>query len=64
MIAVGFRPKKFFIFSDSDCVGGVFYRNISRISRQITITQAKSTLGSRIREPFDSCDPYGSDDLG
>jgi tryptophanyl-tRNA synthetase len=45
IIAVGFKPEKTFIFSDFDFVGGAFYRNVSRISRQITITQAKSTFG-------------------
>lgn len=45
IIAVGFKPEKTFIFSDFDYVGGEFYRNVSRISRQITITQAKSTFG-------------------
>lgn len=45
IIAVGFNPEKTFIFSDYDYIGGEFYRNVSRISRQITITQAKSTFG-------------------
>ncbi|PAV23327.1 tryptophanyl-tRNA synthetase [Pyrrhoderma noxium] len=45
IIAVGFKPEKTFIFSDYDFVGGAFYRNISKISRQITINQAKSTFG-------------------
>ncbi|CAL1703445.1 unnamed protein product [Somion occarium] len=45
IIAVGFKLEKTFIFSDFDYVGGAFYRNISKISRQITINQAKSTFG-------------------
>lgn len=45
IIAVGFNLEKTFIFSDFDFVGGSFYRNVSRISRQITINQAKSTFG-------------------
>lgn len=45
IIAVGFDMSKTFIFSDYDFVGGPFYRNISKISRQITINQAKSTFG-------------------
>ena len=45
IIAVGFRLEKTFIFSDYDFVGGPFYRNVSKISRQITINQAKATFG-------------------
>jgi len=45
IIAVGFKLEKTFIFSDYDFVGGPFYRNVSRISRQITINQAKATFG-------------------
>ena len=45
IIAVGFKPEKTFIFSDYDFVGGAFYRNVSKISRQITINQAKATFG-------------------
>lgn len=45
IIAVGFKPEKTFIFSDYDYLGGAFYRNISKISRQITINQAKATFG-------------------
>ncbi|TFY74407.1 hypothetical protein EWM64_g9605 [Hericium alpestre] len=45
IIAVGFKLEKTFIFSDYDYVGGAFYRNISKISRQITLNQAKATFG-------------------
>ncbi|KDQ33943.1 hypothetical protein PLEOSDRAFT_1099891 [Pleurotus ostreatus PC15] len=45
IIAVGFDLEKTFIFSDFDFVGGPFYQNVSRISRQITCSQAKSTFG-------------------
>ncbi|KZV68080.1 tryptophanyl-tRNA synthetase [Peniophora sp. CONT] len=45
IIAVGFNPAKTFIFSNYDYVGGAFYRNISKVSRQITINQAKATFG-------------------
>ncbi|KAM5542638.1 hypothetical protein V8D89_003599 [Ganoderma adspersum] len=45
IIAVGFKLEKTFIFSDYDFVGGAFYRNVSKISRQITINQAKATFG-------------------
>ncbi|OSD02009.1 tryptophanyl-tRNA synthetase [Trametes coccinea BRFM310] len=45
IIAVGFKLEKTFIFSDYDFVGGPFYRNVSKISRQITINQAKATFG-------------------
>jgi len=45
IIAVGFNLEKTFIFSDFDFVGGAFYRNVSKISRQITCSQAKATFG-------------------
>ncbi|KAL5490574.1 WRS1 [Sanghuangporus weigelae] len=45
IIAVGFNREKTFIFSDYDFVGGTFYKNVSKISRQITINQAKATFG-------------------
>ncbi|KAI0345207.1 tryptophanyl-tRNA synthetase [Trametopsis cervina] len=45
IIACGFNLEKTFIFSDYDFVGGAFYRNVSKISRQITINQAKATFG-------------------
>lgn len=45
IIAVGFNLEKTFIFSDYDFVGGPFYRNVSKISRQITLSQAKATFG-------------------
>lgn len=45
IIAIGFDVNKTFIFSDYDYVGGAFYRNVSKISRQITISQAKATFG-------------------
>ncbi|KAF8579477.1 tryptophanyl-tRNA synthetase, partial [Ramaria rubella] len=55
IIAVGFKPHKTFIFSDFDFVGGAFYRNVSRISRQITITQAKSTFGFQDSDNIGKC---------
>ncbi|KAF8531623.1 tryptophanyl-tRNA synthetase [Gautieria morchelliformis] len=55
IIAVGFKPEKTFIFSDFDFVGGAFYRNVSRISRQITITQAKSTFGFQDSDNIGKC---------
>ncbi|GJE87932.1 tryptophan--tRNA ligase [Phanerochaete sordida] len=45
IIAVGFDMSKTFIFSNYDYMGGPFYRNVSKISRQITINQAKATFG-------------------
>ncbi|KAI5119571.1 hypothetical protein M0805_006456 [Coniferiporia weirii] len=45
IIAVGFKLEKTFIFSDYEYVGGAFYRNVSKISRQITLNQAKATFG-------------------
>ncbi|KAI0274372.1 tryptophanyl-tRNA synthetase [Russula aff. rugulosa BPL654] len=45
IIAVGFKLEKTFIFSDYEYVGGPFYKNVSKISRQITVSQAKATFG-------------------
>ncbi|KAJ7632132.1 hypothetical protein FB45DRAFT_1026324 [Roridomyces roridus] len=45
IIAVGFDLSKTFIFSNYGYVGGAFYENISKISRQITYSQAKATFG-------------------
>ncbi|KAJ3762610.1 tryptophanyl-tRNA synthetase [Lentinula raphanica] len=45
IIAVGFNPEKTFIFSNYDYVSGPFYENVSKISRQITYSQAKATFG-------------------
>ncbi|RDB21564.1 Tryptophan--tRNA ligase, cytoplasmic [Hypsizygus marmoreus] len=45
IIAIGFDLKKTFIFSDYEYMGGSFYKNISKISRQITYSQAKATFG-------------------
>jgi tryptophanyl-tRNA synthetase len=45
IIAVGFNLEKTFIFSDFDYVGGPFYHNVVKISRQITYSQAKATFG-------------------
>ncbi|THV07999.1 tryptophanyl-tRNA synthetase [Dendrothele bispora CBS 962.96] len=45
IIAVGFDVNKTFIFSNYDYISGAFYENISKISRQITYSQAKATFG-------------------
>ena len=45
IIAVGFKLEKTFIFSDYDYLGGPFYRNVSKVSRQITLSQARATFG-------------------
>ena len=45
IIAVGFNLNKTFIFSDLDFVGGVFYHNVVKISRQISYNQSKATFG-------------------
>lgn len=45
IIAVGFNLEKTFIFSDFEYVGGPFYHNVVKISRQITFSQAKATFG-------------------
>jgi tryptophanyl-tRNA synthetase len=45
IIAVGFNLEKTFIFSNYGFIGGEFYKNISKISRSITYSQAKATFG-------------------
>lgn len=45
IIAVGFNLEKTFIFSDLEFVGGVFYHNVVKISRQISYNQSKATFG-------------------
>lgn len=45
IIAIGFDPKKTFIFSDFEYVGGAFYRNIVRFSKRVTFNKAKAIFG-------------------
>jgi tryptophanyl-tRNA synthetase len=45
IIAVGFDPKKTFIFSDIGYMGGAFYENVVRVSRQITTSTARAVFG-------------------
>lgn len=45
IIACGFDLDKTFIFSNYGYMGGSFYENVSKISRQITYNQAKATFG-------------------
>ncbi|CAG8983692.1 hypothetical protein HYALB_00006261 [Hymenoscyphus albidus] len=45
IIAVGFDPKKTFIFSDYDYMGGAFYKNITRISKGVTLNVARAVFG-------------------
>ena len=45
IIACGFDLEKTFIFSDYEFMGGPFYQNVSRVSRQITYNQVKATFG-------------------
>ena len=45
IIAIGFDPKKTFIFSDFEYVGGAFYRNIVRFSKRVTYNKAKAIFG-------------------
>jgi len=45
IIACGFDPERTFIFSNYQYMGGAFYENVSKISRQITYNQAKATFG-------------------
>lgn len=45
IIAIGFDPKKTFIFSDYEYMGGAFYRNITRFSKMVTYNTAKAVFG-------------------
>ncbi|EKM82785.1 hypothetical protein AGABI1DRAFT_82519 [Agaricus bisporus var. burnettii JB137-S8] len=45
IIACGFDVERTFIFSDYAYMGGPFYENVSRVSRQISYNQAKATFG-------------------
>jgi tryptophanyl-tRNA synthetase len=45
IIAVGFDPKKTFMFSDYEYMGGAFYKNITRMSKHITWNVAKAVFG-------------------
>lgn len=45
IIAAGFDVDKTLIFSDLEFVGGAFYENVVKTSRQITISTAKSVFG-------------------
>ncbi|CAA90500.1 cytoplasmic tryptophan-tRNA ligase Wrs1 [Schizosaccharomyces pombe] len=45
IIAVGFDPKKTFIFMNSTYVGGAFYQNVVRIAKCITANQSKACFG-------------------
>ncbi|KAF9453254.1 tryptophanyl-tRNA synthetase [Macrolepiota fuliginosa MF-IS2] len=45
IIACEYNLDRTFIFSDYDYMGGPFYENVSRISRQISYNQAKATFG-------------------
>lgn len=45
IIAIGFDLKKTFIFSDYDYMGGAFYRNVTRISKYVTLNVARAVFG-------------------
>ncbi|KAJ3105314.1 tryptophan--tRNA ligase [Phlyctochytrium planicorne] len=45
IMAFGFDPKRTFIFSNFEYMGGGFYRNVQRIAKQITYNTAKATFG-------------------
>ncbi|KAK4193114.1 hypothetical protein QBC35DRAFT_482656 [Podospora australis] len=45
IIAIGFDPKKTFIFSDYQFMGGAFYENVTRLSKHITLNQARAIFG-------------------
>ncbi|KAG9239641.1 tryptophanyl-tRNA synthetase-like protein [Amylocarpus encephaloides] len=45
IVAVGFDPKKTFIFSDYEYMGGAFYKNVTRMSKMITLNVARAVFG-------------------
>ncbi|PSK58671.1 Tryptophan--tRNA ligase, cytoplasmic [Elsinoe australis] len=45
IIALGFDPKKTFIYTDYDYVGGHFYQNISEFEALLTNNQIRGALG-------------------
>jgi tryptophanyl-tRNA synthetase len=45
ILAVVFDIKKTFVFSDFDFMGGKFYENVVRFSRQVTCNQSKAVFG-------------------
>ncbi|PBP18604.1 hypothetical protein BUE80_DR010592 [Diplocarpon rosae] len=45
IIAVGFDPKKTFMFSDYEYMGGAFYRNVTRIAKHVTLNVARAVFG-------------------
>ena len=45
IIACGFDPKKTFIFSDFEYMGGAFYENIVKVGRCVTFNQTKGIFG-------------------
>ena len=45
IISIGFDPKKTFIFSDFEYVGGAFYKNIVRFAKRVTYNTAKAVFG-------------------
>lgn len=45
IIGIGFDPKKTFIFSDYDFMGGAFYKNVTMIAKRITINSVMGTFG-------------------
>lgn len=45
IIAVGFDPKKTFIFSDFDYMGGAWYKNVIRMQKKISLNDAQKVFG-------------------
>ncbi|KJY01755.1 tryptophanyl-trna synthetase like protein [Zymoseptoria brevis] len=45
IVALGFDPKKTFIYSDYEFVGGHFYMNISEFGSLVTVNQAQGAFG-------------------
>eukprot|EP00053_Salpingoeca_punica_P023413 m.9959 g.9959 ORF g.9959 m.9959 type:complete len:640 (-) comp5101_c0_seq1:188-2107(-) len=45
IIACGFDPKRTFIFSDLEYMGGEFYKNVVKVQKRITVNQATHCFG-------------------
>jgi tryptophanyl-tRNA synthetase len=61
ILAVGFDIKKTFLFSDFGFMGGSFYENVVKVSRQITCNQSRAVFG--FSERFAGETPHSSRSL-
>nr|OQO20060.1 hypothetical protein B0A51_13991 [Rachicladosporium sp. CCFEE 5018] len=48
IIALGFDPKKTFIYTDYEYLGGHFYRNVSEFESMVTLSQSFGAMGFKM----------------